>query len=88
MLKPQALANSFVLTTATLYIFLYLLKLVAPPFFRLLINSQFLGADIASQVPKFSLVNFVGILIAACVVAWAFGYLLASIYNRLAEKKP
>ena len=87
MLKPQALANSFTITTALLYILLYLLRVIAPPFFNLLLNSQFFGADIASQVPKFSLVNFVGILIAVCIIAWVFGYILAASYNRLAETK-
>lgn len=87
MLKPQALANSFTLTTAILYILLYLLKVIAPPFFNLLLNSQFFGADIASQVPKFNPLNFIGILIAVCIIAWIFGYLVATIYNRLIEKK-
>jgi len=87
MLKAQALANSFALVTAFIYIILYLLKIIAPPFFKLLLNSQFFGVDIASQVPKFSFVNFLGILIAVCVSTWVFGYLIATIYNRFIEKK-
>jgi len=87
MLKPQALANSFASVAAILYVIFYLLKIIAPPFFRLLLKSQFFGADIASQVPKLSFVNFLGILIAVCVLTWIPGYLVAIIYNHLIEKK-
>jgi len=86
MLKPHPLANAFAATTAIFYIVLYLLKLLAPPFFQLLLNSQFLGAPIASQVPNLNLANFLGAMIAVVVVAWVFGYLIATIYNRFAQR--
>ncbi|MBI2012510.1 hypothetical protein HYS90_01120 [Candidatus Curtissbacteria bacterium] len=86
MLNPNALANGFAATTALVYFGLYLLKLVAPPFFKLLLNSQFLGADIASQVPRLGLGGFLGILIAISVFAWIWGYLVAVFYNRFASK--
>ncbi len=85
MLKPQALANSFAIATIIIYIGLFILKAFAEPFFRLILNTQFFGADIASQVPPLSGANFLGILIAVGVFAWIFGYLLAVIYNRFAK---
>jgi hypothetical protein len=87
MLKPRPLANAFAATTAIFYFVLYLLKLLAPPFFQLLLNSQFLGAPIASQVPKLNLANFLGAMIAVVVVSWTLGYLIAVIYNRFAKKE-
>lgn len=76
------MANSFAVTTAAFYIFLFLLKTLAPPFFKLILNSQFLGADIASQMPKLNLANFIGALIAVSIVSWAFGYFVAIFYNK------
>lgn len=87
MLKPQALANSFALTTAIFYLVLYVLRAFAYPFFRLILNSQFYGADIASQIPKMGLAGFLGILIAVSVFAWIFGYLVAIIYNKYAQNE-
>lgn len=82
MLKPQPLAAAFALTTIAFYLFLFILKITAPPFFRLVLNSQFLGADIASQVPPINLANFLGILIALGILSWFAGYLIALLYNR------
>lgn len=87
MLKPRPLANAFAATTAIFYIVLFLLKLFAPPFFQLLLNSQFLGAPIASQVPNLNLANFLGAMITIVVVSWVFGYLIATVYNRFSERK-
>jgi len=85
MLKPEALAKSFTFTIIVIYVISYLLKIFAYPFFRLFLNSQFFGADIASGVPKFSFLNFLGILIIVSVVAWICGYLIASFYNRFSK---
>lgn len=82
MLKPTAFANAAALATIIFYLALLILKSIAPIIFRLIINSQFLGADIASQVPPLSGANFLGILIATALTVWIFGYLLARIYNR------
>jgi len=87
MLKPQQFANAFALATAILYLGLFLLKIVAKPFFNLILNSQFFGADIASQIPKIQLGTLLGALIAASVTAWIFGYLLAVSYNYFDKKK-
>lgn len=85
MLKPTALAGAFTASTVSLYVIFYILQIFAPPFFRLMLNSQFLGADLASSVPKPNLINFLGVLIAVGLIAWIFGYLLGRIYNRLAS---
>lgn len=86
MLKPEAFANSFALATAILYFFLFILNKLSPPFFKLFFNSQFLGADISSQVDKLHLINFLGALIAVSLLSWVFGYLVAKIYNIQAKK--
>ena len=82
MLKPQALANALAGSIIIFYIILFVLKIIAPPFFRLILNSQFFGADIAAQIPSFNLANFLGFLITLGVVSWTFGYLAATIYNK------
>lgn len=87
MLKPVPLANSFATATALFYIVLFLLETLAPPFFKLIFNSQFLGADITSQIPRLNLANFIGALIAVSLVAWAFGYLVAVFYNKFAKNQ-
>lgn len=85
MLKPSALATAFAGSTATLYVLLYLLKIFANPFFGLILNSQYLGADIASQTSDISFTSFLGALIAVSVVTWLFGYLSAVIYNKYSK---
>ena len=87
MLKPQALANSLAGATALLYLFLYVLKLLAPPFFELILNSQYLGADVASQLPQISFPGFLGALIAIAVTSWTFGYIVAVIYNKYEKRE-
>lgn len=85
MLKSTALANAFTAATLILYFAFYILQIFAPPFFRLMLNSQFLGADLASSVPKPNFINFLGVLIAVGLLAWVFGYLVGRIYNHLAS---
>ncbi len=86
MLKPEAFANALAGASVIFYIFLFLLKIIAPPFFKLFLNSQFLGADITSLVPKISFVNFIGTLIAIIITSWVLGYLIAVIYNNQLKK--
>ena len=86
MLKTESFANAFALATAILYIILFVLKIIAPPFFKLFLNSQVFGADIASQIPKLNFLNFLGTLIAVSITAWIFGYMLAFIYNNQFKK--
>lgn len=85
MLKAQAFANAFAGAAIGFYILLVILKVAAPPLFQLIFNSQFLGADIASQVPEMNLANLIGLLIAVGVITWIFGYLVAVIYNRFSK---
>ena len=82
MINSHAFANAFAGASVLLYVLIFALKIIAPPFFKLIINSQFLGADVASQIPRITLANFLGILIAIGVVSWIFGFLVAEIYNR------
>jgi hypothetical protein len=82
MLKPKALANSFAGATVILYVVLFILKIIAFPFFQLILNSQFFGVNIASQVPRMNPANFLGVLITVGVASWIFGYLVAAIYNK------
>jgi hypothetical protein len=51
-LSQTAFANSMAILTATFYLLFYLINLIAPGLFRLLFNAQFLGADVASLLPK------------------------------------
>lgn len=85
MLHPQAFANAFAAASIVFYLVLVILRLAAPPFFKLVLNSQFLGADIASQVPRFNAANLLGFLIAIAVIAWVFAYLVAVIYNKYSK---
>lgn len=86
MLNPQAAANAFAAASIIFYLVLVSLKLIAPPFFKLILNSQFLGADIASEVPRLNIANLLGYLIAMAVVTWIFGYIVAVIYNKSLSK--
>lgn len=85
MLNPAAFANAFAAASIIFYIILIITRLIAPPFFKLILNSQFLGADIASQVPRASAANLLGFLIAITVITWIFGYMVAVIYNRFSK---
>jgi hypothetical protein len=52
--------------------------------FRFLFNAQFLGADVASLLPRDLTASiFVGTLLMLIVVAWVFGYAWAWLYNRI-----
>ena len=88
MLKQVPFANSFAAATAAFYIVLFILQTLAPPFFKLIVNSQFFGADISTQIPKLNIANFIGTLIATVVVAWSFGYLVAVFYNKFSKNQP
>ena len=87
MLKTESFANAFALATAIFYIILFILKIIATPFFRLFLNSQLFGADIASQIPKLNFFNSLGALIAVSISAWIFGYLTALFYNNQLKKQ-
>ena len=86
MFKPKPFANALALTSAIAYVVFYLLALVAPKAFAFLFNAQFLGADIASQVPaNMSLGSFIGVLVGIVVITWILGYIWAYFYNRFSK---
>jgi hypothetical protein len=85
MLNPLAFASSLTLLTAAFYLLLYLLALISRETFRFLFNAQFLGADVASLLPRDLTAGvFVGTWLVLIVVAWVFGYAWAWLYNGIA----
>jgi hypothetical protein len=87
MLKPVAFASSLTILTGAFYLLLYFLAVVWREAFRFLFNAQFLGADVASLLPRdLSVGGFVSTLLTIIVFVWLFGYAWASLYNRLAQR--
>jgi uncharacterized membrane protein (DUF485 family) len=85
MLREIAFANSIALVTVLFFLVFYVGSIVAPNFFRLLRNAQFLGADVDQFTPKkLSLRVLAGILSALFVTSWVFGCLWAWLYNFMA----
>ncbi|MBI1892947.1 MAG: hypothetical protein HYS14_02385 [Candidatus Rokubacteria bacterium] len=86
MLNPLAFANSLAVVTAAFYILLRVVALVSPAAFEFLFNAQFLGARVASLLPRPpSFGEFVGTGVTIVVSAWALSYGWAWLYNRFAR---
>jgi hypothetical protein len=69
------------------YLILYFLALVWREAFRFLFNAQFLGADVASLLPRdLSVGKFVSTFLAIIVFVWLFGYAWGWLYNGLAQR--
>jgi hypothetical protein len=86
MLNPVAFASSLTILTGAFYPLLYLLAVVWREAFRFLFNAQFLGADVASLLPRdLSVGGFVSTFIAIIVFVWLFGYAWGWLYNGLAR---
>ena len=84
--NQTALANSLALLMAAFYIVFYLASLLTQDFFEFLFNAQFLGADVASLLPKeIPPLTFVGTLLVLAITGWLFGYVWAWLYNRLSR---
>ncbi len=84
MLHKVAFASSLTVLSAVLYLLFYIFAVVAPAAFRFVFNAQFLGADVASLLPRqLSYGSFLGTLVAFAGSAWLIGYLWAWLYNRL-----
>jgi len=85
--KPKRLGQfNGAILTAAFYLLFYLINLIAPGLFRFLFNAQFLGADVASLLPKeFAAGNFIVALVLMVITAWIFGYVWAWLYSRLAK---
>ncbi len=86
MLNKTAFANALAILTALFYVAIYLIDLVAPNTFIFLFNAQFLGADVASLLPRISVALFVETLVVLVVTCWIFGYVWAGLYNWFARK--
>lgn len=87
MLNGVAFASSLTILTAVFYMALYLLAIVWHEAFRFLFNAQFLGADVASLVPRpLTVGGFVGTLVGIIVFAWLFGYAWAWLYNAMSQR--
>ncbi len=86
MLNSVAFATSMAILTGAFYLLLYLLAILWRDAFRVLFNAQFLGADVASLLPRErSYAGFVGTLVTLVITAWVFGFCWARLYNQLAR---
>ncbi len=86
MLNEFAFANSLAILTGLLYVLFVVLGFVAPNAFKFLFNAQFLGADVASLVPRRAgLRSVVATIVTLIVTGWVFGYVWAGLYNWLAR---
>ena len=86
MLNNAAFANSLAILIAVSYVIVHAVRLVSPPIFEFLFNAQFLGAKVASLIPReFSWSHFIGTLVTVVISGWIFGYFWAWLYNLLAK---
>ena len=84
MLNSVAFASSLAILSGAFYLALFLLAVVWRDAFRFVFNAQFLGADVASLLPReLSYAGFLGTLAALMVAGWIFGFAWAALYNRL-----
>jgi 2TM family of unknown function (DUF5676) len=84
MLDTVAFANSLAIVSGVFYLALYILAVVWRDAFRFLFNAQFLGADVASLLPReLPATGFLALLVALVISAWVLGFCWAWLYNRL-----
>jgi hypothetical protein len=84
MLNPIAFANSLAIVSGAVYLALYVLAVVWRDAFRFVFNAQFLGADVASLLPRQRpATGFLATLVALVIGAWLLGFCWAWLYNRL-----
>jgi len=89
MLNPMAFANSLAALSGAFYLLLYVLAVVWRDAFQFLFNAQFLGADVASLLPRqLTYGAFVGTLLVLIVTAWVFAFTWAWLYNRMVTLGP
>ncbi len=89
MLNPMAFANSLAALSGVCYLLLYVLAVVWREAFQFLFNAQFLGADVASLLPRqLTYGAFVGTLLVLIATAWVFAFIWSSLYNRMAALWP
>lgn len=86
MLNIIAFAHSLAILSGAFYLVLYVLAVIWHDAFRFLFNAQFLGADVASLLPRELTVSaFVGTFIVLVMFGWIVGFGWAWLYNRLAR---
>jgi hypothetical protein len=84
MLNSIAFANSLAIVSGVFYLAFYVLAVVWRDAFRFVFNAQFLGADVASLLPRqLPATGFVATLVALVISAWSLGFCWAWLYNRL-----
>ncbi len=84
MLNSVAFASSLAILSGVFYLVLFLLAAVSRGAFRFVFNAQFLGADVASLLPReLSYAAFLGTLMFLLITGWVFGFAWAWLYNRL-----
>ena len=89
MLNKVAFASALAVLTGAFYLVLYVLAVLMPTVFRFIFNAQFLGADVASLLPReLSFLTFDATLVVLVISTWVFGYLWAWLYNRFAQLLP
>ena len=81
-LNPKSFANAFAVFAVIFYVAFYLLNYVLPELFVFLFNAQFFGADLATLIPQMTIGGLIGMVIAAAVLCWISGYLIAFFYNK------
>ncbi|MEW6542737.1 MAG: DUF5676 family membrane protein [Nitrospirota bacterium] len=86
MIRPVPFANALTITATGLFVFLIVLRDLAPSFFVYFFNAQFFGADVASLLPaRPGPLRLIADLLIMLVGAWLFGYCWAWFYNRLTK---
>jgi hypothetical protein len=81
MLQPIPFANAIAAASAIFVILLLLLRLVAPSLFTVVFNSQMLGANIASLLPRDPVRPFLVGGVVVVIITWLFGLVWAVLYN-------
>ena len=88
MIKKVPFANAFAFTSTIGYFLYYFLATIFPRLFKVIYNSQYLGADITSLLPiKVKPLEVVTTLAITAMSSWVFGYLVAYFYNAFSKKR-
>ncbi|MCH7883002.1 hypothetical protein IIA95_01135 [Patescibacteria group bacterium] len=82
MLKQIPFANAAATLSGVFYIVFAGIWAIAPDFFALIYNAQFLGADVARFFPQeLTVANFIWTLVILVVTGWIIGYAFVWFYN-------
>ncbi|MCH8986879.1 hypothetical protein IIA94_01785 [Patescibacteria group bacterium] len=87
MLKQIPFANAAASLSGVFYIVFAGFQAVAPDFFVLIYNAQFLGADVARLFPQeLTMASFIGTLVILVVTGWVIGYVFVCFYNWFSKR--